>query len=179
MSSMLRCALASALFASVAAIAAPAQSQDATWSASDWDKARANLVAREPGQMAQAVGLWQQLTASKNYGFDNYASFLLTYPGFPDADKLQGFAEDRLRVEAVPANRLVAFFDKYPPVTNYARGQYALAKATLNPAAALETIRAAWRGGELDPGTEATLLGTYGRYFTSDDQDARMDALLW
>ena len=179
MSSMHRCALASALFASVAAIAAPVQSQDASWSAADWDKARANLVAREPGRMAQAVSLWQQLTASKNYGFDNYASFLLTYPGLPDADKLQGFAEDRLRVEPVPANRLVAFFEKYPPVTNYARGQYALAKATLNPAAALETIRAAWRGGELDPGTEATLLGTYGRYFTPDDQDARMDALLW
>ena len=131
MSSMLRCALASVLLASVTSIGASLHAQEATYSAADWDRARANLVAREPGRMAQAVSLWQQLTASKNYGFDNYASFLLTYPGFPDATKLQGFAEDRLRVEAVPAARLVAFFDKYPPVTNFARGQYALAKASL------------------------------------------------
>ena len=95
------------------------------------------------------------------------------------ADKLQGFAEDRLRLETIPADRLVAFFDRYPPQSNFARGQYALAKATLRPAEALEIIRAAWRGGDLDPGTEATLLSTYGRYFTQDDQDARMDALLW
>ena len=179
MSSMLRCAIASTLLASLVSPSVSAGAQEATYSAADWDKARANLVAREPGRMAQAVSLWQQLTASKSYGFDNYASFLLTYPGFPDATKLQGFAEDRLRVEAVPAARLVAFFDKYPPVSNFARGQYALAKASLDPAAALETIRAAWRGGELDPGTEATLQATYARYFTQDDQNARMDALLW
>jgi soluble lytic murein transglycosylase len=179
MSSMLRCTLASALLVSVAAFSAPAQSQDATWTASDWDKARANLVAREPGRMAAAVGLWQQLTASKSYGFGDYANFLLAYPGLPDADKLQGFAEDRLRVEAVPADRLVAFFDKYPPQSNFARAQYALAQVTLQRPAGLETVRAAWRGGEMDPGTEATLLANYGRYFTQDDQDARMDALLW
>ncbi|MGZ3235554.1 MAG: tetratricopeptide repeat protein, partial [Croceibacterium sp.] len=179
MSSMLRFAFASALFASVAANAIPAAAQDATYDAADWDKARANLVAREPGRMAQAVSLWQQLTASKGYSFGDYANFLLAYPRFPDADKLQGFAEDRLRLETVPADRLVAFFDRYPPQSNFARGQYALAKATLRPAEAIELIRAAWRGGELDPGTEATLLSTYGRYFTQDDQDARMDALLW
>jgi soluble lytic murein transglycosylase len=179
MSSMLRCTLASVLLATVASFSAPALSQDATWSASDWDKARANLVAREPGRMAGAVRLWQQLTASKSYGFGDYANFLLAYPGLPDADKLQGYAEDRLRVEAIPADRLVAFFDKYPPQSNFARAQYALAQVTLQRPNGLETVRDAWRGGEMDPGTEATLLANYGRYFTADDQDARMDALLW
>jgi soluble lytic murein transglycosylase len=179
MSSMLRRALAFALLTSVAGIGVSAQAQDATYDAADWDKARANLVAREPGRMAQAVSLWQQLTASKSYGFGDYTGFLLTYPGFPDAGKLQGFAEDRLRIEPVAAERLVAFFDKYPPVSNFARGQYAIALMTLRPATGIETVRAAWRGGELDPGTEATLQATYNRYFTQDDQDARMDALLW
>ena len=129
--------------------------------------------------MAQAVSLWQQLTASKNYGFNDYATFLLTYPGFPDANKLQGYAEDRLRVEGVAADRLVAFFNKYPPQSNFARAQYAIAQLTLQSPTALETMRAAWRGGEMDPGTEATLLANYSRYLTQDDQDARMDALLW
>ena len=153
--------------------------QTAVWEASDWDTARANLVARAPGRMAQAVTLWEQLTASKSYGFGDYANFLLSYPGFPDADKLQGFAEDRLRVEAVPSDRLVAFFTKYPPQSNFARAQFALAQLTLQAPAGLENARAAWRGGEMDPGTEATLQANYGRYLTQDDQDARMDALLW
>jgi soluble lytic murein transglycosylase len=157
----------------------PAHAQEATWSASDWDKARANLVAHEPGRMAGAVSLWQQLTASKSYRFTDYANFLLSYPGFPDADKLQGFAEDRLKAEAIPADRLVAFFDKYPPQSNFARAQYALAQLTVRAPAGLETMRAAWRGGEMDPGSEATLIANYGRYFTQDDHDARMDALLW
>jgi soluble lytic murein transglycosylase len=179
MSSMLRCTLSSALLASVFAFSASAHAQDATWTAPDWDKARANLVAQQPGRMAAAVSLWQQLTASKSYSFGDYANFLLTYPGLPDAEKLQGFAEDRLRVEAIPADRLVAFFDKYPPKSNFARAQYALAQVTLQRPGGLESVRAAWRGGEMDPGTEATLLANYGRYFTADDQNARMDALLW
>jgi soluble lytic murein transglycosylase len=179
MSSMLRCAIASALLASVAVFAVPLQAQDATYDAADWDKARANLVARQPGRMAQAVSLWQQLTASKSYGFGDYANFLLTYPGFPDADKLQGFAEDRLRVEGVASDRLVAFFTRYPPKSNFARAQFALAQLTLQAPAGLENARAAWRGGEMDPGTDATLQANYGRNFTQADQDARMDALLW
>ena len=51
MSSMLRCALASALLASVSTLGVSAQAEEASYTAADWDKARANLVAREPGRM--------------------------------------------------------------------------------------------------------------------------------
>jgi soluble lytic murein transglycosylase len=129
--------------------------------------------------MAQAVSLWQQLTANKNYSFGDYSSFLLYYPGLPDADKLQGFAEDRLRVEGVAPDKVVAFFDKYPPVSNFARARYAVALMAARPQAAFEVARAAWRGGEMDPAAESSLLAAYGNRFTQDDQDARMDALLW
>jgi soluble lytic murein transglycosylase len=183
MSSMLRHAIASVLLVIATGIEFPARAQDggltAAYTAADWDKARADLVARAPGQMAQAVDRWQQLTASKAFAFEDYASFLLTYPGLPDATKLQGYAEDRLQSEYVAPDRLLAFFDKYPPVTNYARARYALAQMTLRPAAALETARAAWRGGQMDPTAESSLLAMYGRYFTQEDHDARMDALLW
>jgi soluble lytic murein transglycosylase len=151
----------------------------AAWSAADWDRARANLVAQQPGQIAHAVQLWQQLSSSQNYRFDDYASFLLSYPGLPDAFKLQGYAEQRLSAEYVPADRLVAFFDRYEPSTNHARAQYALALMSQRPAAALETARAAWRGGQMSDTAAATLLGSYHQQFTQDDHDARMDALLW
>jgi soluble lytic murein transglycosylase len=151
----------------------------ATYNPADWDRARANLVAQAPGRMAQGVSQWQQLTASKNYSFNDYANFLLYYPGFPDADKLQGFAEDRLRSEGVANDRLVAFFDKYPPVSNFARARYAVALMAARPQSAFDVARAAWRGGEMDSAAESSLLAVYGARFTQDDQDARMDALLW
>jgi soluble lytic murein transglycosylase len=205
MSSMRRRALASILLTTVASPAFPAAAQapaaptaqaaapqaaqapaqqtgtdlTATYNAADWDRARANLVARAPGRMAQAVRLWQQLTASNSYSFGDYANFLLSYPGLPDADKLQGYAEDRLRTEGVANDRLVAFFDKYPPVSNFARARYALALQAVRPQSAFDVARAAWRGGQMDPAAESSLLAVYGSRFTQDDQDARMDALLW
>jgi len=179
MSSMLRPVLVAALLASAAGPAATAVAQDAVHGAEDWDRARADLVAREPGRMAQVVQRWQQLSASKVFAFDDYAGFLLAYPGLPDAARLQGFAEDRLREEYVANDRLLAFFDRYPPVTNYGRAHYALALMAQRPDAALETARAAWRGGEMDDTAEASLLAMYGGRFAQDDHDARMDALLW
>jgi soluble lytic murein transglycosylase len=197
MSSMLRRAFVSLLLVTVAGSGLSAEAEQtvqptqsasaprgrtdltATYNAADWDRARANLVARAPGRMAQAVKLWQQLTASNAYSFNDYANFLLAYPGFPDTDKLQGFAEDRLRTDSVATDRLVAFFDKYPPVSNFARARYALALQAVRPQAAFEVARAAWRGGQMDPAAESSLLAVYGGRFTQDDQDARMDALLW
>jgi soluble lytic murein transglycosylase len=164
------------LAAQQGAVAAPSP---ASWSAADWDRARANLVAQQPGHMSHAVRLWQQLGSSPNYRFEDYAAFLLSYPGLPDSAKLQGYAEERLNQEYVPADRLVAFFDRNKPVTNHARAQYALALMSQRPAAALDMARAAWRGGQMSDTAEAALLGSYHQQFTQDDHDARMDALLW
>lgn len=150
-----------------------------SWSAADWDTARANLIARQPGPMAYAVQRWQQLTGSAGYRFDEYAGFLLSYPGFPDSSRLRGYAEDRLNQEFVPADRVLAFFDQYQPTTNHGRAHYALALMTQRPGSALEAARAAWRGGQMSDTAEASLLGSFQQQFTQDDHDARMDALLW
>jgi soluble lytic murein transglycosylase len=169
MSSMVRASLIAALLASAIALPAPSQAQDG----------RASLVAQQPTQAAYAVSRWEQLAASPNYLFEDYAGFLLSYPGFPDESVLRGHAEARLADQYVAADRLVAFFDRFPPLTNAGRAQYALALMAMRPDAALETARAAWRGGQMSPTAMATLLATYGASLTPADHDARMDALLW
>ncbi len=171
MSSMVRVPLVAALLASAVALPASALAQPA--------EGRASLVAQQPTQVAYAVSRWEQLTASPNFTFDDYAGFLLTYPGFPDESVLRGHAEARLASEYVAADRLVAFFDRFPPQTNAARAQYALALMAMRPAAAREAARAAWRGGQMSQTAQATLLATFGASFTPADHDARMDALLW
>ncbi len=129
--------------------------------------------------MAYAVGRWEQLAASPNFTFDEYAGFLLTYPGFPDEDKLRRQAEDRLTQDYVAADRLIAYFDRFPPLTNNGRAQLAVAMMALRPDQAEAAARAAWRGGSMGETAFATLFATYGGRFTPEDHDARMDALLW
>src|SRR5690606_33180165 len=173
MSSMVRITLLAALAATATtALSAPCLAQA--------DPGRAGLVAQSyAGQMSYAVSRWEQLAASPNYTFEDYSSFLLSYPGFPDEDKLRRQAEERLTQEFVATDRLLAFFDRYPPLTNNGRAQQAIAMMALRPDQAEAAARAAWRGGTMGENAFATLFATYGGRFTPDDHDARMDALLW
>ncbi|MCP5379508.1 MAG: lytic transglycosylase domain-containing protein [Novosphingobium sp.] len=176
MSSMLRFPLiATMLVAPLLTASAPPNVTDA----GSWDAARASLVASQPGQMAQAISRWEQLTSSAAFGFDDYANFLLTYPGFPLEAKLRGYAEGKLQQQDVPASRTAAYFDRFPPLTNPARGSYAIALAALQRPEAYEMARAAWRGGSLSATAEATIFSMFANRLSADDHDARMDALLW
>ncbi|WP_284125816.1 lytic transglycosylase domain-containing protein [Parerythrobacter aestuarii] len=144
-----------------------------------WDQARADLVARQPSQMAQVISRWEYLIGQRDLTFDQYAGFVLAYPDFPQIDRLRTRAEESLGEEAIGAEQLVAFFDRHPPLTNHARARYALALAALGRSDAFDIARGAWRGGEMSGPSEAYMLGLFGSRFTSGDHDARMNALLW
>ncbi|ANU07690.1 lytic transglycosylase domain-containing protein [Paraurantiacibacter namhicola] len=182
MSSMVRTTLAFAVSALLLSSASPALAQSGApqgYDAGDYDQARANMVARAPGRMAPAIAQWEQLTAGGQYTFDAYANFLLAYPGFPLESSLRVKAESRLDEEYVPAGRLVQYFDRFPPLTNNGRAQYAIALAQVRPDAAMAMAREAWRGGKMSETAEANIASRYGNAFTQADNDARMDALLW
>jgi soluble lytic murein transglycosylase len=174
MSSFHRRSAALILFMMVC-LSAPAQCQDG----SEWDRARSALVASQPTAMAQAVSRWQMLTASDAYGFSDYAGFLLAYPGFPEEWKLRLAAEKALAPGGGDPAQIIAFFDRFPPLTNPGRAQYALALTALGRPEARATARAAWRGGTMSDLAEQSLLLRYGSDFSTADSDARSDALLW
>jgi soluble lytic murein transglycosylase len=175
MSSMVRKALFTALLASAAFGSPHASAQG-----SEWEVGRASLVATQPPvQVATAVSRWQQLSASPNFTFEDYAGFLLANPGFPDEAVLRGYAEERLAQSYALPDRVLAYFDRFPPLTNAGRAQRAMALMTQRPAEAPEAARQAWRGGMMGETAYATLFASYGGNFTPDDHDARMDALLW
>ncbi len=159
------------------ALASPSslQAQDAA----SWDRARSNLVAQQSGRMDQAISRWEDLRGQDNLPFADYAGFILTYPGFPQQDRLQLRAENALDSEAVTPEALVSFFDRNPPISNGAKARYALAMANMDRANAFDVAREAWRGGTMSGPAEAYLQGLFGTRFTPQDHDARMDALLW
>ncbi|WP_241461633.1 lytic transglycosylase domain-containing protein [Aurantiacibacter luteus] len=169
---ILLAALATTAFTTPAAFA-----QDSA----EWDRNRANLVAQQPGQVAREIARWQSLwgDTQAQLPFTQYASFLIANPGYPDEVTLRSRAERRLREEFVDAQLLLDFFRDHEPVTNYAKAHYALALMGTDQAAAERWAREAWRGGEMSPTAEAALSANFGAGFTQEDQDRRMDALLW
>lgn len=145
----------------------------------EWDHARAALLASPGGDMAVAIQRWKQLSASDRFTFADYAGFIVANPGFPDEAKLRAYAERALEREAVSPERIVAYFDRVPPLGNFARAQYALALFALNRPEANEVGLAAWRGGAMSDVSEAYLFPKLGPVLTLADHDARMNALLW
>lgn len=174
MSSMVRTTFA-LLLASLAITPSAALAQDGA----DWDRARAAHQAGPVSTMAQAVARWKLLTSSDRFPFDEYASFLLSYPGFPEEAKLRGYAERALDRESPQLERVAAYFDRYPAISNAARARQALALFALGRPEATELGRAVWRGGPMSDISEAALSARLANVLTPADHDARMDALLW
>ncbi|MBT0667507.1 lytic transglycosylase domain-containing protein [Novosphingobium profundi] len=174
MSSMLR---VSSFLASVAlaALTTPAMAQEAR----EWDIARAQQAQSMDPRVHQSIDTWSRLVATDRLNFDTYAGFLLTYPGYPQEEKIRGYAEKAMLRESPSPQTVIAFFDRFPPLGNDAAGRYATALSSVRRGDALEKARAAWRGGSLSDNAEATLLSLYQSQFTQADHDARMNALLW
>ncbi|WP_334182469.1 lytic transglycosylase domain-containing protein [Novosphingobium sp.] len=157
------------------AIGTPAAAQDGR----EWDLAKARSMQSHDMAVHQSIDRWRQLVASDGFDFGSYSSFLLTYPGYPQADKIRGSAERALVNQSPDANSVVAFFTRYPPLSNQAAGRYATALTTLRRPEAQQRALAAWRGGTLAPSDEALILSTWRGALTPADHDARMDRLLW
>ncbi len=174
MSSMLR---VSSLLATVAlaCLAAPTWAQDAR----DWDAARARQAQNFDIRVHQSIDTWRQLIATDQLNFGTYANFLMTYPGYPQEEKIRGYAEKAMLRESPPPQTVIAYFDRFPPLGNEAAGRYATALAAVRRSDALDKARMAWRGGDLTDNAETTLLSLFQGQFTPADNDARMDALLW
>ena len=152
---------------------------DANTDGEAWDRARAQLSSADRGPIAQAIGRWRMLTGTERFTFGDYAAFVLAHPSFPEEQTLRRRAEDALVRENPEARSLVSFFDRAPPLTNYGRAQYALALSDIGRAEAITAARAAWRGGAMSDAAETTILAQWNASFTQEDQDARMNALLW
>jgi soluble lytic murein transglycosylase len=169
-------ALSLVLLLGLTAMSTPAACQDGA----EWDQARQRLIAGQRGGVAQGIDRWKVLTSSAGvFNFETYASFLLSYPGFPEEEKLRTAAEKTLERESPEASRVVAFFDRFPPLTNPARARYALALAGLQRPEARGIGLTAWRGGPMSDTSEAALFSILGASLTLGDHDARMNALLW
>ena len=132
------------------------------------------------GNIPAAIQRWKTLSASNNYSFGEYASFLIMYPDWPESDAMRKNAEQAINLNAYSPSQAVAYFDRLPPLTNGGRARYALALDTTGDKVRAEQVaREAWRGGALTDDDEARLQRMVGARLSATDHDARTDRLLW
>ncbi|UIJ43824.1 lytic transglycosylase domain-containing protein [Sphingomonas cannabina] len=128
--------------------------------------------------LLSAIDQWKMLQQSDNLGFSTYANFLLAHPGWPGETSRRAAAETSAGQDS--PSTTVRFFDRFPPLTGSGHVRYAVALAAMGQRdRAAEQARKAWRKGVLRPSDESLLLGQFSSSFGPDDQDARMDMLLW
>jgi soluble lytic murein transglycosylase len=156
-------------------VAAPAAAQDLLAA----PPTRSAVVANSAG-LSGAVAQWNAIRQSEALPFSSYAEFLIAHPGWPSELVLRKNAERALRPDFASPTSVIAFFTRYPPLTPASSLRLAEAYAAVGQTeAARGAARQAWAGGALSPEDETRLIARFASVLTPDDQDVRMDRLLW
>jgi soluble lytic murein transglycosylase len=159
----------------VLSVAAPAAAQELLAA----QPTRSMVVSNSAG-LSGAVAQWNAIRQSEALPFSSYAEFLIAHPGWPNELVLRKNAERALRPDFASPNTVVAFFTRYPPLTPASSLRLAEAQAALGQRdAARASARRAWAGGALSTEDETRLTSRFSDALTVDDQDLRMDRLLW
>lgn len=151
----------------------------------DWERVKETIAApaAQDAQVRSAISEWRRLNQSDSLSFLEYASFLAANRGWPGEERMRKLAEQAINPLSYSPSQVVAYFVKYPPLSNTGWARYAMAlSASSRPGdaeLAQDAARKAWRGGALGADDEARLLNLFGRNFSIGDHDFRMDALLW
>ena len=129
--------------------------------------------------VAYSLDQWRRLRQSNGYSFADYASFLIANPDWPDATRMRAWAEKAMG-PGENASSVIAFFAKDKPQTGNGWARLAEAEAATGRSAdALNAAREAWASSDLSADDEQSIWARYGRSFTREDHDRRIDSLLF
>ena len=138
-----------------------------------------NGDAASNAALASAITQWKALS-TPGLPFESYASFLIAHPGWPNELALRRAAERALDAGNWSPSTAVAFFRRFPPLTNTSRARFAQALAATGVRdEAILAAHEAWVSGALPAAEESAILTGFSSSLGQADQDARMDMLLW
>ncbi len=134
--------------------------------------------------LGEAILQWNRLQQSDSLPYNDYASFLVSHPGWPGETRMRRLAESQLDPNNYSPPSVVAFFERFAPLTASGAVRYATALAgTGRNDQAQEWARRAWRMGSFNRSTrtqdEAAILSRFSGALTPADHDARFDLLIW
>src|SRR3569623_3557635 len=129
--------------------------------------------------LASAITQWKALY-TPGLPFETYANFLIAHPGWPNELALRSAAERALEAGNWSPSTAVAFFRRFPPLSNTSKARFAQALAASGVRnEAILAAHEAWVSGALPPTEESAIHSGFSSSLGQADQDARMDMLLW
>ena len=177
---------AATLIGTACANAQSLTSEQRAWYASRLGVSGAGSVGSVPRShpLGEAILRWNRLQQSDALPFNDYASFLVSHPGWPGEVRMRRSAEGQIPATGVAPQSLVAFFERFEPLTATGSLRYAQALAALGRNAdAARAARQAWRLGSFNRGTasadEGVILSRFAGALSPEDHDHRFDYLLW
>ena len=75
-----------------------------------WQNADAGLSDPTGGNAVLGLQRWRVLTQSDNYSFEDYAGFLVTFPGWPEDTRMRRNAEQAININSFSPSRVLAYF---------------------------------------------------------------------
>ncbi|WP_245593347.1 lytic transglycosylase domain-containing protein [Azospirillum halopraeferens] len=184
--------LAAGLACLFVALTAP-QPAAATLSGAEAAAYKEALLAAERGRFDEAGRLaagarerlpakvirWMQLASPGGGSFTEITAFLRENPGWPNQAGLRRAAE-AVMPDSLPDDRVIAWFDDNPPLTNRGFMRYADALVAMGRGErALTLVRARWTGSTFSAADEQAFLSRYRAMLRAQDHAARLDSLLW
>jgi len=171
-------------------MAAPAQADDgvdpaalaavAAARAGNWKQAYAE-AAHSTDAMALPVVRWLDFTGGGAGGdgrFADIAAFIERHPDWPLQNTLERRAEAALTSESDAT--AAAWFKDHPPISGPGKARAAeILLAGAHIAEGTEALRAAWIDGDFSADDEKKLLARYGWLLRPQDQQQRLERLLW
>ena len=142
--------------------------------------ARAESLAQSAGDPLPArIILWLDLQRSQaGHSFAEIAQFVDQHPDWPRQATLRLRAEET--IDQVPEPALRLWFSHHKPVSPFARLKEAeLTVAGGDPDGYAARLREIWISGDFSSTDEKIVLARYGDKFTAEDQNRRLDRLIW
>lgn len=129
---------------------------------------------------AKSLAQWLYIMArDESAGFAEIGAFLDAHPDWPAAERIQSFAESRIK-NSDPAAAVSAFFASRAPRTGDGKVQLARARlAEGREADATALIRDAWINNNFSVAEERRILSAHKSRLRKEDHAARVDRMLW
>jgi len=139
----------------------------------------ATAVAAVADTTNSSISQWRALRQSSNYAFADYARFLNYNEDWPGEAAMRRNAERAMR-PGENASLVLGFYRTSKPASGNGWARYADALASVGRGAeAVAAAKEAWASSDLSAQDEASLQARYGAYFTAQEHNRRVDALLF
>lgn len=145
----------------------------------NWRKVKSRSAATHEKLPGKVLSWLRYRSITSKADFAELSGFILANPDWPGMRRLRRRTEEAIS-NTVPDSELMAWFEKFPPITSPGSVRYARALLAAGRTEQATTfIRKAWESLDMSPGQENSFRMEFRKYLRKEDHIARLDRLVW